>query len=152
MLDKNGIEIMTGDVVRVSGAFFKSDNGLYAVDRSPGDASWIGNDYCLQKINRNGTYSKAKYNICFWPISCYVNDRMKAAECYEWNKEHAEIEIVHGVSKAAIVEHFETEAAKLDAEADRRAWQWGEDHKEVIRGHEIAAFYRKVAARAKEVV
>ena len=29
MLDKNGVEICTGQVVKVTGAFFKNDNGLY---------------------------------------------------------------------------------------------------------------------------
>lgn len=37
MLDKNGVEICTGQVVKVTGAFFKNDNGLYFVDNSPGD-------------------------------------------------------------------------------------------------------------------
>ena len=37
MLDKNGIEIKTGDVVEITGAYFKNDNGLYFVERSAGD-------------------------------------------------------------------------------------------------------------------
>ena len=31
MLDKNGVEICTGQVVKVTGAFFKNDNGLYVI-------------------------------------------------------------------------------------------------------------------------
>ena len=29
MRDRNGIEIKSGDVVRISNAYFKNDNGLY---------------------------------------------------------------------------------------------------------------------------
>ena len=49
MLDKNGIEIKTGDIVEVAGAFFKNDNGLYFVEHSPGDPSWSGQDHCLKR-------------------------------------------------------------------------------------------------------
>ena len=37
MVDKNGVEMKTGDIVRVSGAYFKNDNGLWFIERSPGD-------------------------------------------------------------------------------------------------------------------
>ena len=36
MLDKNGIEMKTGMIVQISGAYFKNDNGTYYIDRSPG--------------------------------------------------------------------------------------------------------------------
>lgn len=35
MFDKNGVEIRTGQVVKVTGAFFKNDNGLYFVEKLP---------------------------------------------------------------------------------------------------------------------
>ena len=35
MFDKSGVEIRTGQVVKVTGAFFKNDNGRYFVDNSP---------------------------------------------------------------------------------------------------------------------
>ena len=40
MFDKNGHEIKTGDIVEITGAYFKNDNGLYFVDNSPGDPNW----------------------------------------------------------------------------------------------------------------
>ena len=49
MLDKNGVEIRTGCIVEITGAYFKNDNGLYFVQRSPGDPSWCGKDYCAKK-------------------------------------------------------------------------------------------------------
>ena len=73
MLDKNGIEIKTGDVVRITGAYFKTDNALYFVEHSDGDLDWCGKDHCLLKIKRNGELSKAKNAVCFWPIMVTVN-------------------------------------------------------------------------------
>lgn len=73
MLDKNGIEIKTGDVVRITGAYFKTDNALYFVEHSDGDPDWCGKDHCLLKIKRNGELSKAKNAVCFWPIMVTVN-------------------------------------------------------------------------------
>ena len=52
MLDKNGVEIKTGDIVEISGAYFKNDNGLYFVTHSPGDPTWSGRDYSLKRISK----------------------------------------------------------------------------------------------------
>ena len=94
MLDKNGREIKTGDVVIITGGFFKADNGRFRVIHSPGDPDWYGKDYCLERCNKNGTPSKSKYRTAFWPIMVTVNDRFKKIEAKEHNKEHAEIEVV----------------------------------------------------------
>ena len=59
MVDKNGVEMKTGDVVLISGAFFKNDNGLWFIERSPGDPSWCGSSYSLTKLKRNGQPSTA---------------------------------------------------------------------------------------------
>lgn len=91
MLDKNGVEIRTGCIVEITGAYFKNDNGLYFVQRSPGDPSWCGRDYSLKKISKAGKISKAKYSLCFWPIVSVVSDRWKTAEANAWNKAHAQI-------------------------------------------------------------
>ena len=100
MLDKNGVEIRTGCIVEITGAYFKNDNGLYFVQRSPGDPSWCGKDYSLKKISKAGKISKAKYSLCFWPIAVFTNDRFKAAAANEWNAAHAEIELGMNVYNA----------------------------------------------------
>lgn len=150
MLDKNGVEIRTGGVVRISGAFFKNDNGLYYVENSPGDPSWCGSDHSLRKICRSGKLSTAKHNICFWPIAVFVSDRCKAAEASRWNKANAEIEVVRLPSTAEIVAHFLGEAQGLDRQIERRSWDWGEDHPEVERLRVLQAHYYAVAARVQE--
>ena len=64
MLDKNGKEMVTGCVVEIKNAYFKTDNGLYFVEKSPEELGWLGSDYCLLKLKRNGQLSTAKKNIC----------------------------------------------------------------------------------------
>lgn len=69
MVDKNGRQIQTGDVVLVSGGYFKSDNGLFAVIHAPGDPDWYGESCCLNKLCKSGKLSEGKYATAFWPIA-----------------------------------------------------------------------------------
>lgn len=126
MFDKNGREIKSGDVVRISNAYFKNDNHLYYVDHVPGDPNWCGSDICLKKISKAGKISTAKYNICFWPIKAYVSDPWKCAEANEWNKENAEIELVEGVNNKEIVALFKEEADGFNEMYKREVLYYGE--------------------------
>ena len=84
----------TGDVVEITGAYFKNDNGLFRVEHSPRDADWQGNDYSLIKLNKNGTESKSKYNICSWPLVVYVSGYKKRQAAKKHNAEHAKIRVI----------------------------------------------------------
>ncbi len=84
-------DIRTGDIVEITGAYFKNDNGYYFVERSPGDHNWSSNGYCLKKISKKGKISKSKYSICFFPIMVTTNSYQKRLEATAWNNEHAEI-------------------------------------------------------------
>lgn len=145
MTDKNNRTMKTGDVVEITGAYFKNDNGLYFVEHTPGDPNWSGRDHCLRRIKRNGELSTAKDNICFWPISAYVNSRDKRAAANQWNREHAEIEIKRFPNTAHIAKFFAAEAASLDATIKRYTWDFGEDNQTVKDAKETQAFYRSVA-------
>ena len=147
MLDKNGIEIKTGDIVKISGAYFKNDNGLYYVEHSPGDPTWSGRDYSLHKIKRNGELSTAKHNICFWPIGIFVNNSETRALAKDWNKKHAEIEVIFGIDTAHVANYFKTEAANCTEAAKHYSWQWGENNATVKLYRETATYYEKVADR-----
>ena len=144
MLDKNGREIKTGDVVRITGAFFKNDNGTYLVVHSPGDPSWSGRDYSLRKICRDGHLSTAKYNICFWPISCYVNDRVKRAVAYDWNREHAEIEIIDWKNWDCAIAYFMREADDASGFMETAGRNWGKHCHEYVKNLMIRDHYRNV--------
>lgn len=97
MIDKNGKEIKTGDIVKIEGGYFKADNGTFLVKSSPGDPQWSGSDYCLTKCNKKGVESDSKYSTAFWPIMVTVNSRDKHYAAKQHNAEHATIEIIGSV-------------------------------------------------------
>lgn len=145
MTDKNNRTMKTGDVVEITGAYFKNDNGLYFVEHTPGDPNWSGRDHCLRRIKRNGELSTAKDNLCFWPIHAFVNSRDKRAAANQWNQEHAEIEIKTFPHTEHIAKFFAAEADSLDATIKRYTWDFGEDCQTVKDTKETQAFYRSVA-------
>ena len=145
MTDKNNRPMKTGDVVEITGACFKNDNGLYFVEHTPGDPNWSGRDHCLRRIKRNGELSTAKDNICFWPISAFVNSRDKRAAANQWNQEHAEIEIKRFPNTAHIAKFFADEAEKQDKEAQRCIWNLGEDHEVVKTIQATRNFLRSIS-------
>ena len=145
MTDKNNRPMKTGDVVEITGAYFKNDNGLYFVEHTPGDPNWSGRDHCLRRIKRNGELSTAKDNICFWPISAFVNSRDKRAAANQWNQEHAEIEIKRFPNTAHIAKFFADEAEKQDKEAQRCIWNLGEDHEVVKTIQATRNFLRSIS-------
>lgn len=145
MLDKNGVEIKTGQIVEITGAYFKNDNGLYFVTRSPGDPSWRGSDYSLTKISKAGKISKAKYNLCFWPIVSVVSDRWKTAEANAWNKEHAQIEVKSIKNMAEVAAYFQEKADELDDAIRVLTYNFGEDHEEVAKNKRIQDHFAAVA-------
>lgn len=145
MNDKNNRTMKTGDVVEITGAYFKNDNGLYFVEHTPGDPNWSGRDHCLRRIKRNGELSTAKDNICFWPISAYVNSRDKRTAANQWNQAHAEIEIKTFPHTEHIAAYFADEASSLDATIKRYTWDFGEDNQTVKDAKETQAFYRSIS-------
>lgn len=152
MKDINGVEMKTGDIVRVKDAYFKNDNGIYFVDHTPGDASWCGSEYSLKKMCNNGKLSTATHNIAFWPLSAFTNNRLKNAECKEWNKEHATIEIIYNIDNSKVIEHFKEEAETMKKQVEYQARYYGENSQVAITSKEIYTHYLEVAARmeAKE--
>lgn len=146
MLDKNGIEMKTGDIVEITGAFFKNDNGLYFVESSPGDPSWNSKDYCLKKISKAGKISTAKYNICFWPITAFVNNREKTAKAHQWNREHATIEVKEPLKDmGAVAAFFQSKADDLAEQINRDTRLWGETSSCIERMRVSKAHYEAVA-------
>lgn len=146
MKDKNGIEIKTGMIVEISGAYFKSDNGLYYVEKSPGDPGWHGEDHCLKKISKSGKISRAKYSLCFWPIMVTVNGP-KYYDAKRWNTENAAIEVKPALANMSeVAEYFRERAENLNREIERLVWNFGKDNPTVLRNREIMRHYEAVAA------
>lgn len=94
MMDKNGIELKTGQIVKIEGGYFKSDNGTFRIKHSPNDSGWSGNDYCLTKCNKQGVDSKAKGAVAFFPLMVTVSSRETRLLAREHNKNNATIEVI----------------------------------------------------------
>lgn len=146
MKDKNGVEIKSGMIVEISGAYFKSDNGLYYVEHSPGDPGWCGKDHCLKKISKAGKISRAKYNICFWPIMVTVNGP-KYYDAKRWNAENAQIEVKPALANMSeVAGYFRGKAQDMVDAINRQVWVFGENSNIVQENREIAKHYESVAA------
>lgn len=92
--DKNGVELHVGQVVEITGGYFKHDNGLFLVTREPGGENWLGTYYSLIRLTKKRTVSKQKYNLGQWPIGVYVSDYYKRLEAKAHNAKHAAIEVM----------------------------------------------------------
>lgn len=127
MTDKNNVEIKAGDIVEITGAYFKHDNALYFVEHIPGDPGWIGGDICLHMIGKSGKLSSAKYATAFWPLKAYVSNRVKAAQARIWNKEHAQIEVRTDIDQSFVAEWFRKAADDLSVTIEWNKLHFGED-------------------------
>lgn len=114
MLDKNGIEIKTGDAVRISGAYFKNDNGLFFITHSPGDPFWNGNYHALKRLCSNGKLSAGRSGSSSWPIAVYTNSRLKRAVATEHNKINAKIEIIHDLPTHSRIKYFKQQIKEYE--------------------------------------
>lgn len=148
MTDKNGKTIRTGDVVRVSGGYFKNSNGLFYVSRGQ-DAPGCENykDIWLHKISKKGEISESGAASQSWPLTSYCSDSRKNREAAEHNRQNARIELVNTVPRWDIAEHFEKEAEQAEERAEnQRRMGWPDAEKTEAN----ARFYRTVAAKCKE--
>ena len=150
MRDKNGREMKTGDVVRITGAYFKNSNGYYFIDRTPGDVSWCGRDYSLRRICKDGTISRARYNLEFWPLTSYCSNNAKNIAAREHNRDHAMIEIVDNIDKTEIIMHFETEAAREEEAASYYALHFCENSELTTEARDRAEHWHNIVKRMTE--
>lgn len=114
MKDKNGVEIRVGDAVQISGAYFKTDNGLYFVASSYESRGNLGTNLHLHKICKNGSLAISKNKTNFWPIHSYTNSYEKNCEARRWNEANAKIEVVSIKSVHGIIEYFENECSGIN--------------------------------------
>ena len=148
MTDKNGKEIKAGQVVLISGAYFKNDNGLWLVTNVPGAPDWHGRDICLQKIGKSGKLNTSKGRYGFWPIGVFTNDRMKRLEANAWNAEHATIEVLDNSAIktwAEVKAFFEQLADGNRKYADMAEMRYGWSQSEVGDYRNMATYQQRIA-------
>ena len=114
MKDKNGKELRTGLVVKVSGAYTKNNNGLFLITHSEGDACWTGNYYSLKKIKNNGEFSTAKYSTSSLPLAYYSNNSNYNITAREHDEKNLEIEVVEISDYSHISEYFRNEIENMN--------------------------------------
>lgn len=101
MLDKNGKEMGTGDIVMITGSYFAIDNGKWLIARSPGDDGWNYEDYKIRKITPRGKLSTSRYHVNYWPIRRNGRNSFErlSNSCERrlamiYNRKHAMIEVI----------------------------------------------------------
>lgn len=149
MKDKNGKEMRTGDIVKISGAYTKRHNGLFVIEHTPGDVSWLGEDYSLQRLKKNGEYSSGSYTTQFWPLSYFSNNREHNAAAREHDSKNATIEIVENINAEFIISHFEEESENGFESAKTWACRFGEDSEVTKKEIARAEHYKKVVEYIK---
>ena len=147
--DVNGVEMRTGDIVEITGGYYKHDNGLYFVRHSPGDVSWRGSDYSLRRICKNGKLSKAINNINFWPIFVSTNSEYERMKAKEHNEKYAKIEIRKGIEKTYIIEHLQIEVDDYKKSLEMLESMYSSEYPESKRVASRIDFLEDVIARLK---
>lgn len=150
LLDKNGKEMRTGDIVKISGAYTKRHNGYFVIEHTPGDASWLGSDYSLQRLKKNGEYSKGKYTTQFWPLSYFSNSATHNTLAREHDSKNATIEIVENINTEFIIAHFAEESEGSFESAKTWAWRFGEESEVTKKEIARAEHYKKVVEYIRE--
>lgn len=152
IMDKNGVEIMTGDIVRIDNAYFKVDNGLYFVSDKEGDPTTCGTGLTLHRIRKDGSLSEGKNKIAFWPLIHFCNDREKRAMADDWDSEHATIEVVYGINTSCVADFFLSGAKACEERCNRIRWDWGKHSKDYVLNDKIRKHYLAVADRLEKGV
>ena len=113
MKDSNNIELMIGDIVEISGAYFNTQNGYYFVERDD------RNSLTLRKIGKTGKLLKSGHNVEFFPLTSFCSDPVKNREAKKHNAEFARIEKTEKVSFCGVAEYFREEIEKTEKYIER---------------------------------
>ena len=100
MKDSNNIDLMIGDIVEISGAYFKNQNGYYFIERDDGNA------LTLRKIGKTGKLLKSGNTVEFFPLKSFCSDPVKNREAKKHNAEFARIEKTEKVPFCGVAEYF----------------------------------------------
>lgn len=118
--NKNTVDALRlGDVVEISGAYFKTDNGLYFVT----DTGAAGGSLWLHKIGKTGKVLAS--GSASWPLVSYCSDDRKCRAARLHNKDHAKLSRAEGVPLEGVAEWIRDTAAQMAEQIEsetRRGW------------------------------
>lgn len=143
-MNNQNTPIITGDICEITGAYFKTDNGLWLVTASEGDPTTRGSGLTLHKLGKSGKLLESGSTVSFWPLKSFCSDRRKNAAAREHNREHAQIRRVDGVPTYYAAQYFR-ECAERFAEMAENQEERG--FADAAKTREIAEFYAAVAER-----
>lgn len=144
-------ELVEGDVVEISGAYFKSDNGLFFVTRI--GETWNGApDVSLHKVGKTGKVIKNGSNS--WPLRSYVSSPEKRHEARKHNRNHAKLTRATVADLGGIAEYFRNKAEQ-EAESIKRqeanSWTISDaQREEVERLRRVCARFEGVEVKKPE--
>ena len=155
MKDSNGREIRTGDIVEISGAYFKTSNGRFFVSSGPDMPGEGGGSLWLRRVKKNGEICvNSATSSESWPPHSYCSDRRKNAEARAHNEQNARITVIDGVNTWHVAERFREKANEYKERGRDMAARWGADRDDVrevlARGDFYAAVAERLEADAKE--
>lgn len=138
MNDSNNREIRTGDFVKITGAYFKTANGLFLTTDD-------GESVSLRKVKKTGELCLDRAgNFQSLPMRYYCDAKKnRAARIHD--AENLRFEVVDGVPTFYAAEHFRQEAANYDERADFQRRMGFNDDAE--KNAEKAAYYSEIADR-----
>ena len=142
----NNTTFNTGDIVRVSDAYFTTSNGLFFVSDGNDSPNRRSGGIYLRRLNKSGKLSAdgAKSSES-WPLHSYCSDSRKNHEANAHNEQHAKIERVEGVNTWYVAEYFRERAEEHMTRVEYNTEHGNEDRANEYK--RLVDFYNAVADR-----
>lgn len=122
LTDSNGEALHLGDIVEVSGGYFKNSNGLFFLEGEPG----ANGSVWLRKLNKSGKLPMSG-DVQSWPLTSYCSDPRKSREAKNHNRTNAKITKAANVNTWHVAEWLKQRANDCLEKAERERRNWGEN-------------------------
>lgn len=105
-------EFKIGDIVEVSGGYFKVSNGLFIIEKirphfvenmRTGERVFDHNLYYLQGICKNG---KIRNRAEYFPLCNTISDYFRSMEAKNWNKKNARMSLATVKDMSYLIDHY----------------------------------------------
>lgn len=149
MLDSKNREIMTGDFITISGAYFNSNNGLWFVEHASDAPDYSSDTVWLRKVKKSGELCVGKAgNSTSLPLCYYCSDWKKNRAAREHDAVNLRYEVTDGINTHYAVEHYKEQIAGWEERIRQYSMssvEWQREEAEKMRGW--VAYYSAVIDR-----